>query len=446
MSVGYTTNLALAQPVVGTEDGTWGDDVNNGLTSYLDIAVAGSLSVTVTVADVTLTNTQGTSSATNIGSTTAQYAILNVNGAKTAARSIIVPNPGKTYIVNNAGTSSGGTFALTVKCSSTSGITLIDGERAVIAWNGSDYAKITSSVVSNYTGTLAIANGGTGATTAPYAMANLAGFTSTATAGATTTLTNTSSYFQLFTGTLNQTVQLPVTSTLLTGWMYRICNNSTGTLTVNSSGSNLVISVPTNTTATVTCIGTTLTTAADWDFGISDLSVVGTGVTTALAVNVGSSGAFTTNNAANTFTAAQTFSGSTSAIAAITSNIVEPITVAATAATGTINFDVTTQSVVYYTTNASANWTVNFRGSSGTSLNTLMSTGQSITTAFMITQGSTAYYNSAVTIDGTAVTPKWQGGAAPTAGNASSIDAYTYTIIKTGSAAFTVFASQTKFA
>lgn len=446
MSVGYTTNLALAQPVVGTEDGTWGDDVNNGLTSYLDIAVAGSLSVTVTVADVTLTNTQGTSSATNIGSTTAQYAILNVNGAKTAARSIIVPNPGKTYIVNNAGTSSGGTFALTIKCASTSGITLIDGERAIIAWNGSDYAKITSSVVSNYTGTLGIANGGTGATTAPYAMANLAGFTSTATAGATTTLTNASSYFQLFTGTLNQTVQLPVTSTLLTGWMYRICNNSTGTLTVNSSGGNLVISVPSTATATVTCIGTTLTTAADWDFGISTFDGVlpiangGTGQTTLAAANI------PVTNAANTFTAAQTFSGSTSAIAAITSNIVEPITVAATAATGTINFDVTTQSVVYYTTNASANWTVNFRGSSGTSLNTLMSTGQSITTAFMVTQGTTAYYNSAVTIDGTTVTPKWQGGAAPTAGNASSIDAYTYTIIKTGSATFTVFASQTKFA
>jgi len=292
MSVGYTTNLALAQPVVGTESGTWGDDVNNGFSSYVDIAVAGSLSVTVTTTDVTLTNTQGTSSATNIGTTTAQYAILNVNGAKTAARSIIVPNPGKTYIVNNAGTSSGGTFALTIKCSSTSGITLIDGERAVIAWSGTDYAKITSSVVSNYTGTLAIANGGTGATTAPYAMANLAGFTSTATAGATTTLTNTSSYFQLFTGTLNQTVQLPVTSTLLTGWMYRICNNSTGTLTVNSSGGNLVISVPSTTTATVTCIGTTLTTAADWDFGISDFNGTlpiangGTGATTLNAAGI----------------------------------------------------------------------------------------------------------------------------------------------------------------
>jgi hypothetical protein len=74
-----------------------------------------------------------------------------------------------------------------------------------------------------------------------------------------------------------------------------------------------------------------------------------------------------------------------------------------------------------------------------------LATGQSVTVAFLVTQGTTAYYNSAVQVDGSAVTPKWQGGTAPSAGNASSVDAYTYTIVKTGSAAFTVFASQTQF-
>ena len=151
-------------------------------------------------------------------------------------------------------------------------------------------------------------------------------------------------------------------------------------------------------------------------------------------------------SADNTWTGTQTFAGTSSKIAAAFYNIVEPATVSATAATGTINYDVTTQSVLYYTSNASANWTVNFRGSSGTSLNTLMTTGQMITVAFLVTQGTTAYYNSAVQVDGSSVTPKWQGGTAPTAGNASSVDIYTYTIVKTGSAAFTVFASQTKFA
>ena len=149
---------------------------------------------------------------------------------------------------------------------------------------------------------------------------------------------------------------------------------------------------------------------------------------------------------AQTFTALQTFAGSSSVADLKTSNILEVVTVSATAATGTINYDVTTQSVLYYTTNASGNFTVNFRGSSGTSLNTVMATGESISVTFLVTNGATAYYNSAVQVDGSSVTPKWQGGTAPTSGNASSIDSYTYVIIKTGSATFTVLASQTKFA
>jgi len=151
-------------------------------------------------------------------------------------------------------------------------------------------------------------------------------------------------------------------------------------------------------------------------------------------------------NAAQTFTATQTFSGTSSATAIVLNDAAEVATVSATAATGTINYDITTQSVLYYTSNASANWTVNFRGSSGTSLNTLMSTGQSMTVAFLVTQGSTAYYNSAVQVDGTTsgVTTRWLGGA-PTAGNASGIDSLRYLIIKTGSATFTILASVTQF-
>lgn len=153
-----------------------------------------------------------------------------------------------------------------------------------------------------------------------------------------------------------------------------------------------------------------------------------------------------TTNTVQTITGTKTFSGTSSTLAMVLTDTAEVITTSATAATGTINYDTTTQTVLYYTSNASANWTVNFRGSSGTSLNTIMSTGQSLTAAFLVTQGSVAYYNSAVQVDGSSVTPKWQGGTAPSAGNASSVDVYMYTIVKTGSAAFTVVASQTKFA
>jgi hypothetical protein len=190
--------------------------------------------------------------------------------------------------------------------------------------------------------------------------------------------------------------------------------------------------------------------------GVLGVSKGGSGATTLTGVLKGNgTSAFTAATAgtdyvapgtATTFTATQTFNGTSSALAMVVQDMAETATVSATAATGTIAYDVTTQSVIYYTSNASANWTVNFRGSAGTSLNTLMSTNQAITVAFLVTQGATAYYNNVVQVDGSTVTPKYQGGTAWAAGNASSIDVYTYTIIKTGNAAFTVFASQIRFA
>ena len=124
----------------------------------------------------------------------------------------------------------------------------------------------------------------------------------------------------------------------------------------------------------------------------------------------------------------------------------ERCTVTATAATGTINFDANTQGVLYYTTAATGNWTLNIRNDSGTTLNSALATGDAITVVFMNTNTGTAYYPTAFQVDGSAVTPKWQNGVAPSAGNTNSVDIYTYTIIKTGSAAYTVLASQTKFA
>lgn len=125
----------------------------------------------------------------------------------------------------------------------------------------------------------------------------------------------------------------------------------------------------------------------------------------------------------------------------------ERTTVAATAATGTIAYDAVTQGVLYFTSNASANWTLNIRGNSGTTLNSILAVGDAITVTHLVTQGSTAYYNNAVQIDGSAITPKYQGGTAWSAGNASSIDAYVYTVVKTAATpTYTVFASQTKFA
>ena len=127
--------------------------------------------------------------------------------------------------------------------------------------------------------------------------------------------------------------------------------------------------------------------------------------------------------------------------------MMENATVSATAATGTVNYDVLTNgAVTYYTSNATGNWTLNLRGDGSTTLNSVMSTGKSLTVAFLVTNGGTAYYQTALNIDGTLVTPKWQNGAAPAAGNINSIDIYSITVIKTGVSTYTALASQTKFA
>jgi len=127
-------------------------------------------------------------------------------------------------------------------------------------------------------------------------------------------------------------------------------------------------------------------------------------------------------------------------------SLAEKITVEATAATGTKTFDVLTQALLYYTSNASGDWTLNVRGDGSTSLNTIMDTGESVTIAHMVTIGGSEYRNSTFQVDGSSITPEWQGGEAPTEGNTNSIDVYTYTIIKTGNASFTVLGAQTQFA
>lgn len=123
----------------------------------------------------------------------------------------------------------------------------------------------------------------------------------------------------------------------------------------------------------------------------------------------------------------------------------ERTTITATAAGSTVNFDTKTQGVLYYTSNSTGNWTLNVRGDGSTTLNSMMTTGDALTIVFMATN-STAYYSTALTIDGNAITPKFQNGVAFAAGSASAIDIYTYTIFKTASATFTVLAGQTKFA
>jgi len=234
------------------------------------------------------------------------------------------------------------------------------------------------------------------------------------------------------TGTKDVFVTYPAERALYTGGP--LGTPSSGTLT-NATGytyANLTGTVPTwnqNTTGTAAGLSATLAIASG-----------GTGATTLAGANL------PVTNVANTFTGTQTFSGTSTTLAAILTNAAETTTVSATAATGTIAYYTNSQSVLYYTSNASANWIINITHSAGTTLNTAMAVGQTITVTFMVTQGTTAFYNNVVQVDGTTsgVTTKWQGGA-PTTGDASAIDVYTYAVIKTAAATFTVFACVSKF-
>ena len=370
----------------GEQSGTWGTTTNTNLGTALGEAITGSADVSFSSADVTVTLTD-----TN-NAQTARNLRLNLTGTSGGARQLILGSGcqiEKLYLINN-----GLADAVTVKNTSGTGIAVPAGKSMFVYNNGTNVVDATTHLSSLTLGSaLPVASGGTGVTSST---------------GSTAVVLSNS-----------PTLVTPVLGVASATSINKVA------LTAPATGSTLTIADGKTLTASnsLTLAGTDSTTMT---FPSSSATVAGLGI-------------------AQSFTAKQTFTGSTSVIASSFINALETATISATAATGTINYDVTTQSVLYYTSNASANWTVNFRASSGTSLNTAMATGEAITVVFLVSQGATAYYNSAVQIDGSSVTPKYQGGTAWSSGNASGIDAYSYTIVKTGSATFTVFASQTQF-
>jgi hypothetical protein len=186
-----TTLLGLVTPTQGTLSGTWGDTVNYGISDYLDIAIAGTLSFAGDGA-ITLANTTGSSSGNAITSTTAQYMAVRITGTQTVTKVITGPSYSKLYMVDHAGATS----AVTFKASGQTGVSIAVGEKCFVYYNGTDYVKVASSAVSGIVGP---ANGGTG-------VANNAASTVTISGNFATTLT--------LTGTTS--VTMPTSGTIAT--------------------------------------------------------------------------------------------------------------------------------------------------------------------------------------------------------------------------------------
>lgn len=398
---------------------------------------------------------------------------------------VVVPATTQQYWVANDTT--GGSFTVSIATAAqASPVTVNRDARGIYYCQGSEviHAETASIAVP-----IAISDGGTGATTASGARINIGGtatgiavFTAASQAAARTAIAGAASGANsdilsltglttplgvAFGGTGLATTptngKLPIgngtdyTLATLTQGSGVTITNGAGSITISADGSGgTVTSIsgsggttgltltggPITGTGTLTLGGTLI--VANGGTGVVTLTGVlkGNGTSAFTAATAGTD--YVAPGTATTFTAKQTFAGATTTLAMKLVNALEKFVTTAAAATGTINYDIVTQSALRYSTNASANWTVNFRGDGSHSLDSLMAVDESVTVVFAVKQGGTAFYNSAVQVDGGAVTPVWQG-AAPTAGTINGYDIYSYVLQKTAAATFFVIASVVSF-
>ena len=302
MTTGATPLLSLSLPVEGELDGTWGDVVNYGITNYVDIAVAGTLTLTGDGA-VTLANTAGTAGGTNITSTltgagtvTAQFAIIKVTGTLTTAKVVTALSLSKSYIVDNAAT--GG--VVTFKASGQTGVSVAVGEKCTVYFNGTDYVKVASTVADGVTSV-----GGTGTV-------NGITLTGTVTSTGNLTLGGTLSGVNLasqVTGTLpianggtgTTSTTFANLTTNVTGTL-PVANGGTGVTTSTGTGSTVLSASPTFTgvpLAPTAAVNTNTTQLATTAFVQTQIGAIAAGVssfsagTTGLTPSTGTTGAVT---------------------------------------------------------------------------------------------------------------------------------------------------------
>ena len=428
------TNLGVQLMTTGEKAGTWGTLTNTNWNiieqisgGYVDQDIAGGAQTT------TLVKSDGSTGATMA------TRIWKLSGAITGNQIVTVPDSIENWwIIRNATTDGSDTYTVQVKTVSGTGITYAAGAAG----------RVTKLLYTDGTNVVDAS--------ADFGEVTLTG---------TQTLTNkTLTSPKIGTAILdtNGAELIKITATSSAENEFTIAAGASGagpTLSsTGSSDSNIDINITPAGTGDVVLgadtvkVGDAAAAAVLTSNGAGTLTVT-TGGTTDLVLSTNSgtnSGTFTITDAANgAMTMAPNGYGkfTIDGLGAIES-VAEKVTIDATAATGTINYDATTQAVWYFTSDASGDWTINLRGDGSNTMNTIMATGESLTLCHLVTIGSSEYRNTVVQVDGTTsgVTTEWQGGAAPSEGNASSVDSYVYTVIKTGASAYTVFASMTQYA
>jgi hypothetical protein len=469
------SNLGLNLQATGENSGTWGSITNVNLQD-IDNAISGVYNLTVT-GSTTLAFTTNSSSTTFTDEAGRNKTIILSGSLTSTTITITVPNIEKDYyIINN----SGATAVISSGGSTT--VSIVTGSKNIVVVNAS-----ATSVLSALPADQVNSPGGTTNAVQYNSSGSFAGSTNFTFDGTTVGM-QTATALNLTVTTLSATNLTAVTSTVTTANLATANITTANIVTANVTTANIITANVTTaniitaniTTANVTSL--TYTNATGTTANLVTANIATANVTT-LKFNT-ATGIYDNNSnpeliftvaasATNYLTIANSSTANNPSISATGSDAnvginfspkglgkvtlagtgkiqatAELVSVYATAANSTVNYYVSNQAVMLYTTAATANWVLNIAGNATTTLNNFLNTNESLTVAHLVNCGSTAYYATSIQVDGTTtgVTTKWQGGTAPTSGNASSIDSYNITVIKTAATTYTVLAAQTKFA
>ena len=416
----YTTNGGIKKIATGDESGTWGTSTNTNF-DIIDRITNGVGAITLTGTTHTLTTTDGTLS-------DGMFKVLVLGGSPSGTNTITVaPNDAqKLYFIKN-----GSGQDAVISQGSGANVTVPNGESRIVYCDGAGAGAAVADMSSNF-GALDASNNLSDLASAVTALTNL-GLTATAAE------INYNDITTLGTVEASKTVTADASGNVLFPDNERAVFGSSADMFLEHDGTDSFVRNTTGNLYIQDDNGSVYIRPKSGEDGIRVIA------DSAVTLYFDNADKLATTSTGINVTGTAVTDGVTVDGPLDIEEVKEKVA-PSTSTTGTSNFDLADHAIVNFTANQTANRTVNFRGNSSTTLNSIMLTNQSMTCTLIMKQGTTAYYLNAYQVDGSTITPEWSGGSAPTAGNANSLDVYTFTIIKTADATFTVLASQTQFA